>query len=127
MDKAALVNLELVNAEKMLAAMDSAELGISVAALAFITVYNGFRLVIASRKLDAEGLLQRHHLINVALRAAGIGGLDEPSFLIMKTTDPFIRDLKRAFGKTKDVCGARLGGQSFGDWYVEDGIVYRIS
>jgi hypothetical protein len=40
--------------------------------------------------------------------------------------DPFIRELRRIFGKTKSVEGMRLGGQLFGDRFIEDGIAYRI-
>jgi hypothetical protein len=42
-------------------------------------------------------------------------------------TDPFIRALRRLFGKTKSVEGMRLGGQMIGDRFVEDAYVYRIS
>jgi hypothetical protein len=41
--------------------------------------------------------------------------------------DPSIRELRRLFGKTKSVEGMRLGGQVFGDRFVEDAYVYRIS
>jgi hypothetical protein len=41
--------------------------------------------------------------------------------------DPFIQELRKLFGKAKSVAGMRLGGQSFGDRFVEEGCVYRIS
>jgi hypothetical protein len=41
-------------------------------------------------------------------------------------TDPFVRQLRRRFGKAKSVEGMRLGGQLFGDRYIEDAYVYRI-
>ena len=42
-------------------------------------------------------------------------------------SDPFIRDLRRRFGKSKNVAGMRLGLQTIGNWFVEDAYVYRIS
>jgi hypothetical protein len=47
--------------------------------------------------------------------------------MILPTSDPSIRELRRIFGKTKSVEGMRLGGQVFGDRFVEDAYVYRIS
>jgi hypothetical protein len=41
--------------------------------------------------------------------------------------DPFIKSLRRMFGKTKSVEGMRLGLQTIGDRFVEDAFVYRIS
>jgi hypothetical protein len=37
--------------------------------------------------------------------------------------DPFIRELRNVFGKTASIEGMRLGGQSFGDRFIEDGYV----
>ena len=41
--------------------------------------------------------------------------------------DPFVRELRRLFGKARSVEGMRLGGQMIGDRFVEDAYVYRIS
>jgi hypothetical protein len=46
--------------------------------------------------------------------------------MILEMKDPFIRALRRIFGKAKSVEGMRLGLQTIGDRFVEDGIVYRI-
>jgi len=37
-----------------------------------------------------------------------------------------IQELRRVFAATADVYGMRLGGQTIGDKYLEDGFVYRI-
>jgi hypothetical protein len=37
-----------------------------------------------------------------------------------------IRELRNLFAATKDTYGMRLGGQTFGDKYIEDAFVYRI-
>jgi hypothetical protein len=39
---------------------------------------------------------------------------------------PFIQALRSAFASTADTYGMRLGGQMFGDKYLEDAFVYRI-
>jgi len=40
--------------------------------------------------------------------------------------NPFIEALRGLFASTKDTYGMRLGGQKFGDKYLEDAFVYRI-
>ena len=40
--------------------------------------------------------------------------------------NPFIQALRRIFASAKDTYGMRLGGQTFGDKYLEDAFVYRI-
>jgi hypothetical protein len=37
-----------------------------------------------------------------------------------------IEGLRSAFSSAKDVYGMRLGGQTFGDKYIEEAFVYRI-
>jgi hypothetical protein len=39
---------------------------------------------------------------------------------------PFIQALRHAFASANDTYGMRLGGQAFGDQYLEDAFVYRI-
>jgi hypothetical protein len=41
-------------------------------------------------------------------------------------SDPMIVALRNAFAATADTRGMRLGGQKFGDKYIEDAVVYRI-
>jgi hypothetical protein len=40
--------------------------------------------------------------------------------------NPMIQALRRVFATTKDTYGMRLGGQTFGDKFIEDAFVYRI-
>ena len=49
-----------------------------------------------------------------------------PPLLILKMSDPFIRTLRKMFGKAMAVEGMRLGGQMIGDRFVEGALVYRI-
>jgi hypothetical protein len=41
--------------------------------------------------------------------------------------EPFIRNIRRYYKKEKDLEGMRPGGQMFGDHFLSDGYVYRIS
>jgi hypothetical protein len=50
-----------------------------------------------------------------------------PPILILPMTDPFIKELRRAIGKTRRVDGMRLGDQLIGDGFVREAYVYRIS
>ena len=50
----------------------------------------------------------------------------QPSIFLRPMNNPFIRDLRRAFSSAADTYGMRLGGQKFGDKYLEDAFVYRI-
>lgn len=127
MDKTALVSIDIAQGEMALAAMDAANIGVCVAVFVYLSAYDDWRLVIASKSLDSDGPQQRYLRVNDAMMSAGIGSRQAPSVMIMKTTDPFVRDLRKVFGKAKSVEGMRLGGQSFGDRYVEDGFAYRIS
>jgi len=47
--------------------------------------------------------------------------------MIFPMSDPFVRNLRRIFRKTKSVEGMRLGAQTIGDRWVEEAYVYRIT
>ena len=49
-----------------------------------------------------------------------------PAILILPTKDPFIRDMRRLFGKAKNVDGMRLGSQLIGNRFISDAYVYRV-
>jgi hypothetical protein len=49
-----------------------------------------------------------------------------PPIMVLPTKDPFIRDLRKLFGKAKDVTGMRLGGQKIGNRFVDNAYVYRV-
>src|SRR5580693_8196042 len=126
MDQALLVNIDVPVGREVVDALDKAGLTVNVALWAFLSEYEDWRLVLASRTLDKEDLFRQHVLVNRATDDAGIGIRRAPVILILKMTDPFIRELRRIFGKSKDVEGMRLGGQLIGGRYIRDGWVYRI-
>jgi hypothetical protein len=125
--KALLVNLDLDAGLTVLRALDTSEVSVNVALWAFLPEYEDWRLILASRQFDAAGIREGYGMIRRALDAAGISVDRTPTLTIMPMNTAFIRDLRRSFRKSKSVDGMRLGGQTFGDRYVEDAYVYRIS
>lgn len=127
MDKAAVVSLDIDRGAELLAALERAKLRIVVALWAHLYEYGDWRLVVAARQFDSLDPRDAYRLLNDSLDAAGFTPEKTPPILILPMADPFIRGLRRLFGKTKSVQGMRLGGQMIGDRFVEDAYVYRIS
>ncbi len=127
MAKTVLVGPDIEKGAKILQILDDAGLNVSVALWAFLPEYESWRFILSSRKLDAAGLRGAYGLFHDTLDAAGFLLEDTPTVGIFPRTDPFIRSLRKLFGKAKGVDGMRLGGQKFGDHFVEDGYAYRIS
>lgn len=126
MDKTALVTADFAAGAELLGALDKSTLSISVALWAYLSEYEDWRFVLASRKLDAAAPAQAYILVREALGAAGISIDRTPTLTILSMSDPFIRAIRRIFAKAKSVEGMRLGGQLIGDRFVEDALVYRI-
>lgn len=127
MGEALLVSVDLDIGSQILGILDKAGIKVSVALWAVLEEYNDWRLLLASRQLDGDRLLESYGLVNDALRTAGFPMERKPSIVILSMTDPTVRALRRIFGKAKNVEGMRLGGQQFGNRWVEDGYVYRVS
>jgi hypothetical protein len=60
------------------------------------------------------------------MRDAGMSFLSEPIVYFCRMDEPFIEALRRTFASAGDTYGMRLGGQKFGNQYIEDAFVYRI-
>jgi hypothetical protein len=74
--------------------------------------------------LEVIGLFKAYHLLAETIGGRFVDTL--PSMLILPMKDPFIRELRKMFGKTKDVAGMRLGGQTIGNRFLEAGYVFRV-
>lgn len=109
-----------------MAALDQAKVKVSVGLFAKLGEYENWRMVLAARAFDGLKITDAYGLIFESLTAAGIGVEKTPSILIFPMRDPFIRDIRRRYGKRENVEGLILGTQSFGGRFVEDGYVYRI-
>jgi hypothetical protein len=127
MDNAALVTADFAASAKLLEALDDADLAISVALWLNSPDYEDWRLVLSSRRLDtAADPRTAYGLVHDALERAGFLLEHTPPLLILRMTDPFIKALRQIFGKARSVEGMRLGGQTIGDRFVQDAVVYRI-
>jgi hypothetical protein len=126
MDKAALVNFDIENGKQVVDALDHAGKPPQVALWAKLPEYEDWRLVIASDHLNQSGSLNGYSQINAAIEEAGISIRNRPAIFLRPMNKPFIKSLRRTFGKASDTYGMRLGGQTFGDQYLEDAFVYRI-
>ncbi|MGP8244962.1 MAG: hypothetical protein ACLQVN_10645 [Bryobacteraceae bacterium] len=126
MDKTALVAAEFAAGAELVQALDRSTLSISVTLWLYLSEYEDWRFVLASRRLDSAAPAEAYSLVHDALAAAGISADRTPTLLILRMSDPFIRAIRRIFAKTKSVEGVRLGGQLIGDRFVEDALVYRI-
>jgi hypothetical protein len=124
MDQATLVNLDVNAGLKVLEALDDAQIKVAVALWMITSDYDDWRLVLCLPSLNQNHLLQVYQKVADVARGRFVQML--PPILILPTKDPFIRELRRIFGKAKDVTGLRLGGQTIGDRYISDAYVYRI-
>jgi len=125
-DNVALVNFDIENGKEVLAALDRDGKAPKVALWAKLPEYEDWRLVIASDQLTQSGSLSAYSQINAALEKAGIPARKRPNIFLRPMEKPFIKALRNVFGKASDTYGMRLGGQTFGDQYLEDAFVYRI-
>ena len=83
--------------------------------------------MVAARQFDSADPRETYRLFHDSLTAAGLKPQEIPAVLILPTADPFIRELRRVFGKSKSVEGMRLGGQAIGGRFVEDANFFKIS
>ena len=127
MDKAALVSVDIEKGSELLDAFDRAKLGVSVVLWVYLSEYEDWRLVVSARRFDALDLRDAYGLLHGLLADAGVTLEKAPPVMILPRSDPFIKELRRIFGKAKCVEGMRLGGQMIGDRFVQDAYVYRIS
>ena len=127
MDQAAMVSIDIDRGSELLHILERAKLKVNVALWVFLSEYEDWRLLIAGPQFDTPDPRDAYGLVHESLAAAGFTPRTTPPILILPTSDPFIRKLRRLFGKTKSVEGMRLGGQMIDDRFVEDAYVYRIS
>lgn len=122
-----MVNIDIGRGSELLETLERAKVKVNVALWMFLSEYEDWRLVVSSRQFDSPDPRDAYRLLNDSLAAAGFAPKKTPAIIILPTNDPFIRELRRIFGKTKSVEGMRLGGQMIGDRFVQDAYVYRIS
>lgn len=126
MAPATLVNFDIENGESVIKALDKAGKAPKVALWAKLPDYENWRLILASDRIDQDSPFSGYSEIIKALRAADIPVQRRPAILLNPMKSPMIEALRSSFGEAKDTYGIRLGGQTFGDKYIEDAFVYRI-
>jgi hypothetical protein len=88
--------------------------------------YDNWRLLLASDRFDQSSQFSGYSEINEAMDKAGIPIHRQPAIFMRPMNNSMIKALRKTFASTSDVYGMRLGGQKFGDKYLEDAFVYRI-
>lgn len=126
MAPATLVNFDIENGDSAIKALDNAGKSPKVALWAKLPDYENWRLVLASDRIDQKSPFSGYSEVNDALSAARIPLHMQPTILLRPMSSPMIQALRHVFGSAKDTRGMRLGGQTFGDKYIEDAFVYRI-
>jgi hypothetical protein len=124
MDQATLVSPNVNAGREALAALDVAHLKPVVALLMVSSDYEDWRLTLASPALDQTHPLKAYEQVTEALQGRFVYSL--PPLLILPIKDPFIRELRRMFGKNKEIDGMRLGGQTIGNRFIANAYVYRV-
>jgi hypothetical protein len=127
MAKTLLVSREIESVKDIIEALENRGFGVGVALWAVLAEYGDWRLILCSRQLDKLELAEAYGRVHEALADAGFSVYNEPTVAVFRMSDPFIKDLRRAYSKLRNIEGMRLGGQSFGGRFVEDAYVYRIS
>jgi hypothetical protein len=122
-----MVSLDIDRGSELLDALERANLKVGVALWTYLSEYEDWRLVVSARQFDSLDLRDAYRLLHDSLAAAGFTPKNTPPIMILPMADPFIKELRRLFGKTKTVEGMRLGGQMIGDRFVQDAYIYRIS
>jgi len=125
-DTSALVSYDIESGKEVIDALDRDGKSPNVALWAKLPDYESWRLVIASDRLDQSSALTGYEEINAAMKKAGISYRKRPAIYWRPMDKPFIKALRHMFAQTADTYGMRLGGQTFGDQYIEDAFVYRI-
>jgi len=124
MDQATLVGPDLAAGREALDVLDKAGIRQIVALFLLSPEYGDWRFVLSSPSLDQTHALKAHEKVYELLEGRFVYSL--PILMVLPTKDPFIRELRKMFGKAKDVTGMRLGGQTIGNRFIDNAYVYRV-
>jgi len=127
MGNAALVAPELRQHEALITALENSGIRIAIAMWAHLPEYESWRFVLASKDLDKFDLRDAYLKIREAFDNAGITVWETPTLHIMKTTDPFIRAMRKTFKNLPTHSGIRVGGYTWAGRYIDDGYAYKIA
>src|SRR5262249_1452818 len=83
----ALVSVDISRGSEILEILDRANLKVAVALWTFLSEYEDWRLVLASRQFDSPDPRDAYHLLHEALAAAGLPVSKMPIILILPTKE----------------------------------------
>jgi hypothetical protein len=125
MVKKALLDEDVKLGEKILESLDAAKFPVSVATW-ILTEEDGWQLVIGTPLYERGGASDAYKNLIAALRKDDPESMDFDDVRLMGNRNPFIRELRRLFGKNAHRKTRRLGGYNIGGVTLDDGVVYRI-
>lgn len=127
MDSEELVDLDLSRLRRIVSLLEDAGTLVLVAMWVKLPEYGDWRLLLASKKFDNLSFGDAASRINRTLLDGGLQVREIPPLILLKTSDPIIRSLRKVFKHTADVTGMRLGGQMWGQQYIDDALTYKIA
>jgi hypothetical protein len=87
---------------------------------------NGWRLLIATRKVDEVGRQKAYEQLANVTKGV-VPGANQPFRIeLISPKEPLYQALRSVFGKTASVAGARLGNTQVGGMYIEDAYLYEV-
>lgn len=126
MGKKILVEAGLQLGERLLALLDDAKFPISAAVWVLNERYDDGKLILGTPLYEREGPREAYGQLIDAVRKEDPASTDFQDIELRSNRDPFMKDLRRRFGKMKPVKGIEVGSQHLGDEWFSDAIVYRI-
>ena len=87
---------------------------------------NGWRLLVATRKVDEIGRRKAYEELAGITRGVVPGASQPLRIELISPRNPLYEALRAVFGKTASVEGARLGNTQVGGMYIEDAYLYEI-
>lgn len=120
-----LVTPDAASAAAILRALDAAGIPITVALWLKKTDEDAWELVLSTPLYDKLGPSEAYLRLIKALSNEGPVVLRLP-WRIEGNSNPFIRGLRKMFGKTASVEGMHLGGHMVGGQWIHDAYAYRI-
>jgi hypothetical protein len=122
-----MVSVDIARGAELLRALGRSNVKVAVRIWMFLSEFEDWRLFLAARQFDSMDLRQAYGLVHDSLAGAGITAERTPPITILPMTDPFIKDLRRRFGKTESAEGMRISGRLIANRFIEDAYVYKIS
>jgi len=124
MVEAPLVVPDVEFGRKILRALDVAQFPLTVAA--WLKENDDWNLVLATPLYEEIGVKEAYRRLLAALSIEGPVYLAGLPLRLEGQRSPFVKALRKTFGKTASVEGMRLGGHTIGGTWVGDGYIYRI-